>query len=637
MNRRQFLQTLGAALPAWGMVSCSRPSQRPAESPNILWLSCEDIGPDLLGCYGNDLARTPALDALAQSGLLYQHAYATAPICSPARSCLITGMVATSLGTQHLRSQIPRSADIPCLPELLREQGYYCTNNSKTDYNFDPTGIWDENGSDAHWKNRPAGRPFFSVFNSGVTHEGPANRHDESVLEPLQERTDPDAVTVPVYFPDTPEFRRIWARYYDLVSVWDKQVAAHLAELEEAGLLDNTIVFAFGDHGFGLPRYKRWLYKTGLLVPLIVHVPEKYRMLSPHAPATRTGELVSFVDFAPTVLALAGATIPEHLQGKVFLGQELSRREFIFGARSRADDVYDVARCVMNRSHIYIRHYMSHLPYVQDAIIFGDQKRSYAELQRLRRAGELNREAQQFYESRPFEELYDLEKDPQELNNVADDPAYAEIKAELSERLREWILQSRDTGFLIEAEMMIRSHGGSPYDMARDPDRYDLPRILEAAEKVNHPETSVNDAIRLLKDNDSGVRFWGATALLAMGDMGRTATDELRAALDDESPSVSIVAAETLCHLGDCRMALPVLTRLLADEEQPWVMLQAARSIANIGTQAKPILPEVRQTLSKVSGKVWGRYKDWYYSMFTGFALDQTLINCGFEPDPYDR
>ncbi len=179
--------------------------------------------------------------------MTYANAFATAPICAPARSCLITGVYATSLGTQRLRSEIPKPASVPCLPQVLRTHGYFCTNNSKTDYNFNPEGVWDENGADAHWRNRPAGRPFFSVFNITVTHEGNANGSDETMLKDLDSRHDPADASLPPYFPDTPDMRRIWAKYYDLVSSMDTRAGLILRQIQPDGLADCTAVFFFSD------------------------------------------------------------------------------------------------------------------------------------------------------------------------------------------------------------------------------------------------------------------------------------------------------------------------------------------------------------------------------------------------------
>ena len=312
----------------------------PAESsvpdgtrPNILWITAEDMSPNL-GCYGDRYATTPNLDKLAERGVRYTHAFATAPVCSPARSCLITGMYATSLGTANLRSAFPIPSHVRGFPAYLRKQaGYFCTNNQKTDYNTaqEPQLIqasWDECSGQAHWRHRKSGQPFFSVFNLMVTHQSrtsawPYDEFERMIEKELQpdQRHDPAQAPVPPFYPDTPIVRRSLARYYDCLTAMDRQAGQILDQLDADGLSENTIVFFYGDNGMGMPRGKRTLYDSGLHEPLIIYFPEKFRHLAP-APAGQVVErLVSFVDFAPTVLSLAGLPVPEYMQGTAFLGQ----------------------------------------------------------------------------------------------------------------------------------------------------------------------------------------------------------------------------------------------------------------------------------------------------------------------------
>ena len=600
------------------------------ERPNILWLSAEDMSP-ALGAYGDVYATTPHLDALASKGLLYTRAYAPAPICAPARSGIITGVHATSLGTQHLRSDVPIPDTLQTLPELLRARGYFTTNNAKTDYNFSAEGRWDALGPDTHWRDRPEGAPFFSVINFMTTHEGRTNNasQESERLAALPQRHDPAEATLPPHLPDTPEMRRIWARAYDLATAMDAQVGEVLRALEADGLAETTVVFFWSDHGWGLPRYKRWNYSTGLHVPLLVYAPPAYRhLLGEAAPGEANGRLVSLIDLAPTTLSLADVRPPSYMQGVAFLGPyEGDPHPYVVGARDRADDVYDLSRAVIGERYLYVRNYLPHRPYVRRSFIFGDQKASYRELNRLRAAGELPEAAQALFEPRPLEELYDLRADPHELVNLAERPAYHEVLERMRTRLRAWIIETRDTGFLHEAEMMRRAHaqGSSVLEMARDTARYDLPRILAAAEQVGDSSVTTEALAAQLRDGDSGVRFWAATSLLARGEGARPATDALLDALDDAAPSVQVTAAEALCALGRCDEALPVLARHLEDEARPWVALHAARTITNLGPRAAPLLPQIQAVREKHSGDKMGRYKDWLYSMFIGFALDQAL------------
>ncbi|MFH0759067.1 MAG: sulfatase-like hydrolase/transferase [Bacteroidota bacterium] len=598
--------------------------------PNILWISCEDISP-ALGCYGDTYANTPNLDQLAEEGIVYTRAYAPAPICSPARSTLISGVYATTLGTQHLRSVIPMPEDFRILPQYLSEAGYFCSNNDKTDYNFSYEGRWDDQGGEAHWRNRGDGQPFFSVFNHGITHEGHANRISEADVESLAVRHDPDKAQLPPYYPDTPEMRKIWAHQYDLISVLDQQVESLIGQLKEDGLYENTLIFFFSDHGFGLPRYKRWLYNSGLHVPLIVRVPDRYRYLVPDDQGRRTDRLVSFVDFAPTLLNLAGVEIPDHFAGTPFLGKEAEQeKQYIFGSRSRADDSYDVSRLILDERFVYIRNFMPHRPYVTDAIIFNDTKASFRELIRLRKEGELNPEAEQFWQPKAWEELYDLESDPYELNNLAGDPLHADRVSEMRGRLYAWMVENRDVGLLNESEMMLRSAGSSPYEMGSS-ESYPVETLLEAASLCGNPDATLDEIVPLLDHADPGVRYWAILSLYAAGVVDSQVKEKVQAMLADDSPTVSIAAAELLAHMGLVKLALPVLQEQLMNDENPTLVLQAAIATRNLGAEAKPLIPVIESVFPQYRGEVSGRYRDWLYPMFIGFALDQVYMNCGLK------
>jgi N-sulfoglucosamine sulfohydrolase len=601
--------------------------QSDGDHPNILWISTEDHNP-IIGAYGDEYAHTPNLDRLADEGIVYRNAFVSSPICAPARSAIITGMHATSLGTQNLRSSIDIPDFIRTLPELLREQGYYTSNNAKTDYNFDPAGRWDESSNQAHWRNRESDdQPFFSIFNLMVSHEGRTNRHDQDLFDPLDERRNPDEAVLPPFFPDTEEMRKLWARQYDLVSLVDLQTQEILEQLKEDGLHEDTIVFFWSDHGHGLPRYKRWLYTTGLEVALIVYVPPKYKHLAGLPPGSETVELITFIDLAPTVLNLAGIETPDFMEGQSFLGAERDEpRSHFIAHRDRADDVNDMARAVRTEQFMYIRNYMPHLPYIQEALIFGNEKRSYAELHRVRAKVGLPKHGEAMYRPRLAEELFDVKTDPYELNNLAGDPEYSFVLEEMRSRLHEWILETRDTGFLQEGELMLRAEGSTPYEMVNDPDQYDLPRIKAAAELVGDRSVSVSVLSEMLNDRDSGVRYWATESLLArVHDDAWMAIEPLHEALEDNSPSVQIKAAETLCMLEECREGLNLLAEYL-DDDREWLALQAAISVRQLGERVEPIADEIYQTRIKYSGDSGSRgYRDWGYSMFIGFAMDQAL------------
>ncbi|MCH5374871.1 MAG: sulfatase, partial [Planctomycetes bacterium] len=270
-------------------VSLAAAPSSDGDRPNVLWITTEDLSP-VLGCCGDEYAVTPNLDRFAQQGVRYTHAFAMASVCTPARSCLITGVYSSSLGTQHLRGEQPLASSVHCYPEFLRQAGYYCTNNVKEDYNFTtPKAAWDESSNKAHWRNRRPGQPFFAIFNLMTTHQSRIRFSESdfaeltSRIEPGQ-RHDPALAPLPPYYPDTPVVRRDVARLYDLVTAMDLQVQDLLDQLQEDGLADDTIVFFYSDHGTGMPRHKRWLYDSGTRVPLIIRFPKKYQHLAPGGP-----------------------------------------------------------------------------------------------------------------------------------------------------------------------------------------------------------------------------------------------------------------------------------------------------------------------------------------------------------------
>lgn len=611
-------------------------SQQPDRPPNIVWIIAEDISPSW-GAYGIPEAITPNLDKLAAEGITYRNALANAPICAPARSTLITGMYAPSLGTEHLRSDIPRTPGIDTVPEHLKRAGYYVTSGSKTDFNFSAEGIFDlRENNPAPWRGAAEGQPFFSIINYGSTHEGPSNNidnyHRATDRLPRDLLHKPDEVSVPPYYPDTPEFRQQWARVHDLITTFDVEVGNIVERLREDGHLENTILLVFGDHGWGMPRYKRWLTDSGMRVPFIAFVPEKYRNYATGGPGSDNSNLVSFVDFGPTTLNLAGVAVPENMQGKPFLGPNLpARPEYVFGYRGRADDMHEVSRAIHTGDYVYVRHFMPYLPYIQPGRIFGDGKTSYKELNRLHAAGELPPESEKMYGRKPVEELYDLRSDPHELNNIATAPEQAERMAAFRKQLHDELIAIRDVGISFEPEMMIRSEGSSPYEWAHSPG-YDVEKIIAAAELVG--TTDIAAIAAKLDDSESIVRFWAIQALLSLGEAAASAKPQLRAALDDASPAVAIGAGHALCTMGDCTAALPTIEKWLADA-RPTTVLYAARTALLAGKQACPLLPAMQKAIDiRRDDSANSGFNDFMYNAFAGWALEEAVRGCGVEIKP---
>ena len=564
MRTRAIVSTVAvvAVLAAAGAASVHAQAR-----PNILWLSSEDNGP-ALGAYGDAYADTPNVDRLAERGTVYLNAWSNAPVCAPARTAIITGMYPPAVGAHHMRSRVRLPDGVPMFPQLLRAAGYYATNNAKEDYNVEKPGrVWDESSNEAHWRNRPGhggpgAAPFFAVFNLGITHESRIRQRPHRAVH------DPAGVRVPAYHPDTPEVRRDWAQYYDRLTEMDAQVGERLAELEAAELAGDTIVVYFGDHGVGLPRGKRSLLNSGLRVPLIVHVPPRFRALAGagYRAGESTAELAAFVDLAPTMLSLAGVPPPDHMHGRALLGPHRDPpAEHLYGFRGRMDERYDFVRGVRDHRYLYVRNYAPHRVYGQH-VAYMFQTPTTRVWKALYDAGRLEPAQRRFWETKPAEELYDLEADPDEVDDLAADPRHAATLARLRGALRDHLFAVRDLGFLPEPELLARSGGGAPYDLGLDDDRYPLAAIVEIADLATRPAVpAVPELTAALGHADSAVRYWGAVGLLARGGPAvGAARPRLREALDDPSTSVQVTAAEALGRFGAAEELTPALDVLLA-------------------------------------------------------------------------
>jgi N-sulfoglucosamine sulfohydrolase len=573
-TRRSFL-----ANGAWPLIAAKAASR---VRPNILWISCEDTGPQI-GCYGDAHAVTPTLDRLASRGVRYTRAHTVAGVCAPSRSGIITGMYPSTLGSHYMRCRIEVPDFVRCFPEYLRQAGYYTSNNSKTDYNFlPPPGAWDDSSNKAHWRKRAPGQPFFSVFNILTTHEsqvrlrGPAYAAATARLKP-GERQDAARLPLPPYYPDTPESRRDWANYYELVTAMDHQAGDRLRELEHDGLLEDTIVFFWGDHGVGLPRAKRWLYEASTHVPLIVRIPEKFRVPGQGAPGSADPRLVSFIDLAPTVLNLAGVEVPRHMQGQAFLGPNLPPpRRYVFGARDRMDERYDTIRAVCDGHYRYIRNFEPRVPWTQP-LSYAEQGNILKEMRRLRGEGRLAGAALAFMANRkPLEELYDVRQDPWCVRNLAGVTTHRAAEARLRKELDDWMIGTRDLGLIPEPVVAERgARLGSRYAILRQPGaEVYMKRLRAAAERANRGATVTQLASDLL-DPDEAIRYW-AVAGMAHGREKPLAG--LRVAMRDSSAVVRIAAARAL---GGSE-AVALLERELANSNE-WVRLRAAIALDELG------------------------------------------------------
>ncbi len=569
--------------------------------PNILWISAEDIGPHF-GCYGDPHAITPNIDQLSAEGTRYTNAYTTAGVCAPCRSGIITGMYQNSIGTHHMRCNAVLPSWLKPFPVLLRQSGYYCTNNSKTDYQFSrpSTGeIWDQNGSKAHWKNRKKGQPFFAVFNytgcheSGIASEG-KYRAVTGKLKPEQRQDPAKLDTLPPYYPDTPVVREDWKRNYELITAMDAWAGSLIKEIKDAGLYEETIIFFWADHGVGLPRAKRWLYGSGTHIPLIVRVPGKEG-------GQIDTQLVSSVDLGPTVLNLAGIEVLDKLQGRAFIGEKLSApRRFVFGARDRMDERYDIIRSIFDGRYRYIRNFEPLKPYYQ-YMNTPEKGATMREIRRAEKEGTLTQTGKIFStDKKPVEELYDFKSDPHEIRNLASDPDHSIILKKMRSNLAQWQSEIGDIGLIPEAEIEIREKKtGSRFEIMNGElsDKNQVQRLVSIATKASQGNSALGELISAITDNDPVIRYW---ALTGIGNIG-VAEDEVlelsKKAMKDESPNVRIAAARAVARLGDTDSALEVLRKELRSEHQ-WGRLAAAIVIDEMGEPGRKVVKDLKEVLS---------------------------------------
>jgi len=573
--------------------------------PNILWISCEDIGPHL-GCYGDAQAVTPALDRLAHQGVRYTHAFTTCPVCATNRSSIITGMFPTTIGTHYMRCRARLPETIRCFPEYLRKAGYYCTNRVKTDYNFTPPATaWDASSRRAGWQGRRPGQPFFAVYNFTNTHEskiwprGNAHRAQTPDLT-AEQRRDPARIILPPYYPDTPETRRDWANYLENITQLDHDVADLLDQLKQDGLNESTIIFFWSDHGAGLPRAKRWLYDSGTHIPLIVVVPAAWRLPNQGQPGTVNDQLVLALDFGPTVLNLAGVPIPVHMQGRPFLGQNRSSpRDFIVGVRDRMDERYDIVRTVRDHRYRYIRNYMPYEPYMQ-YLNYAERNATMKALRKARADGSLPDAARLLMADRkPVEELYDTRHDPYEVHNLAasSDDRHQEALHRFRDVLDTWSRATHDLGLVPESLVIAseRAHGNR-MALLDDPSAATWMPIVRRLMAVDLGEPERRRRCQAgLASPYPVVRYWAVIGLVRglgaepveTAKLDRVLRDQIRSLIEDKTPIVRIAAADAVCRLGELPRGLPVLIQGLASGI-PRIPLAAAIALDELGLAARP-------------------------------------------------
>ena len=542
--------------------------------PNILWITGEDMSAKWLGCYGNKQIKTPNFDRFASEGFLYSRCFATAPVCAPSRSGWITGIHPVSTGTIYMRSQHETQASLVWYPDALRANGYFTANFTKTDYNTSTRrapgfgggasegtvghylNTWDAYENNA-WKSphRKPEQPFFQVNNSAGCHESHLHKDKNT-----NAGVEPATMKLAAYHPDIPEMRMDYARYTAGVMDADKALGRILAKLSEDGLADDTIVIYSSDHGGVIGRSKRFLYDSGTQAAFMIRIPEKFKHLWPAAqPGARIDRLVSFIDMPKTWLAITGSAIPPDMQGSVFLGaQQDPPREQVFIARERMDEAPDMQRAVRDNRYLYIRNYEPFRPNGQ-FLEYLWQAPSMKAWEAHHKAGKTDAITGAFFRPKPIEELFDCESDPENVKNLATDPAHAERLARMRESLKQQQTLHHDCGFLPEGTLVHRAkqHQTTIYELIRNPRLYDQQGYMKAADVANFAKpTDLPKLIEMLGSSDEGYRYWGVIGCIQLG--RQDATSESLAIMeklirtdvkDERTLDVRVTAALYLCRI----------------------------------------------------------------------------------------
>ena len=521
-----------------------------AERPNFVFIVSEDNSIHYLRHFFPGGAETPAIESLAANGLTFNHAFSNAPVCSVARTTLATSCYGPRIGAQFHRkykqSELPEN--IRMFQHYLNEAGYYTTNRSKTDYNAVPATGWVESSKSASWRNRKEGQPFFHMESHGDSHESSLH-FDRTTYESQKTASDPGSVQLAPYFPDTPLFRYTHARYLDRIKAIDGIVADTVQKLKDGGVLEDTFVFYFGDHGGVLPRGKGYAYQSGLHVPLVIRIPERFKHLVDAKRGGRVDGFVSFIDFGPTVLNLAGIPRPNSVDGRPFLGpsismDEVNRRDEVFGYADRFDEKYEMIRSLRKGDFHYMRCYQNWLP---DGLQnnYRYKMLAYEEWRSLYKEGKLNELQSQFFSPKPVELLFDLSKDPHEVNNLSADPAHGEKLIELRNRLNDKVKSLPDLSFYPESHLVANAMG-DPVSFGQQ-HKADIARYVDISNLATAPFDQAEGKLKsALTSSDPFAQYWGAMVCSSFGKAAAELAPDAEKLLDSPVESVRLRAIEFL-------------------------------------------------------------------------------------------
>ncbi|MDF1862377.1 MAG: sulfatase-like hydrolase/transferase [Verrucomicrobiales bacterium] len=579
-----------------------------ADRPNVVWIVSEDNSKHYLKLFDDAGVETPNIAALAEDGVTFTRAFSNSPVCSVARTTLATGCYAPRIGTQfHRRSKLANlSQGLRLFPSYLREIGYYTTNNSKKDYNcVESEGTWDESSKTASWRDRPDKEaPFFHMESHGQSHESSLHFTEDS-YRTQKTKNDPEKVQLPPYFPDTPLFRYTYARYLDNIQTIDEIVGNTVAKLEEDGVLEDTFIFYFGDHGGVLPRGKGYIYESGLHVPLVIRIPENFRELVNLEPGASNSGFVSFIDFGPTVLNLAGVDVPTAMDGEPFLGKnvtlaELAKRDSTFGYADRFDEKYEMIRTLRIGDWKYIRSFQ---PYYPDGLQnnYRYKMLAYREWRDLYNEGKLGSDQRHFFEPKPAEMLFDLSTDPHEVNDLSADPSnqarLLEMRGKLSEKMR-----SLPDLSLFPENVLYDEAMDAPVAFG-EKNRGKISTLLDTADLMLHPISDSEAPLRsALRSADPMIRAWALTSCAALGESASELMETAKPLLHDEDPIVRVRAAEFL-GLNGAVDPRGTLIEVVNESDHPVVQLIALNAVALFHDHSGTSYPFEADDFTEIQGE----------------------------------
>jgi arylsulfatase A-like enzyme len=555
-------------------------------SPNIVWLTFEDTSPHFVGCYGNKDAKTPFMDSLSKVGVRFTKAFSTGSVCSPSRSALITGMKTYTLGTGHHRSQYKIPDFVKGFPYYLKKAGYYCTNNEKTDYNVaNPkafiTETWDESSTKAGWWNRKDGQPFFSVFNFASSHQSRTMSdsyasYEKMVLKnlPSHLQVSEKEMVMPPFYRESAEMRKSLSRIYNSIALADYEMKQVFDRLKQENLLENTIVFCFADHGEGMPRVKTNGIGLGHQVPFFVYIPEKLKASIPFKPNSINDQLFDFCDLAPTILEIAGVDIPQHFQGKSILKNQPQQ---LFVSTDRADESTDLVRTIITKKYAYTRVFMPFLPELR-YLKYIDQGDITAQIRKDFRENKLNKTQANILIPRTTEHLFDYEKDPWQINNLALLPANEAILKQFRTQLQQHLIDQRDIMFLPENNFKEISKSSNLYEFRLSDINYPIDQIVKIAMLSGKNDSySCKQQINALNHTNETVKYWAAMGLKSQSSTNLTKhKKEIMVASAQANPTVKAVLASALSDKLDDKNATQLLKEIILgdDEHAAYIALQ---------------------------------------------------------------